>query len=137
MSESFNTTAAERIIGLRVVSNSVKAYKSKLNVIKRFFISNNIENTLEEYGEIRNPIDFNVIKQFFGSLSTNTDLPKRKYSQINNNISTEVEESNNEIEVNNYNDDESDSGNLINNTNNAFNNDIFNEYKILNSTNII
>jgi hypothetical protein len=81
MDAKINLEAAKRIIASRVVKNSSNNYRSKLNTVKLFLISFEQEtgvSYLSEDNEIILPLPFEVVKELFGWLSTNTNLPKRR-----------------------------------------------------------
>jgi hypothetical protein len=71
------SAAASFMVGRRVVENSRKNYRGKLNSIKMFFLENQERvQYLDDLSNIIVPLPAVVIEEMFGWISTNTNLAK-------------------------------------------------------------
>jgi hypothetical protein len=77
MSYTVNGAAANAVINLKVNITTKNGYAGKLNTIKVFLLCSNYSNHIDANGKITVPLPSSVIKELFGWLSSNTDLPKR------------------------------------------------------------
>ena len=78
--EPVNTTLAANIIhGKRINLRSQRNYQGKINTIKVFLLSRPDEysHLIQEDGTILVPLSSECVKDLFGWLSINTDLPKK------------------------------------------------------------
>jgi len=112
-----NRASAERMVGLRVCGNAKKNYGAKLNTMKIYLNNEQYFECFDNSGNILVPLPEEVIKQLFGWLSTNTDLPKKGKKR---NYDWEAVE----------NDDDEDEDEIANDIVRENNNDIFAERKI-------
>ena len=83
-----NLAAADHVVGRKVTNKTKLNYRSKIKILKSFL------STKEEYRlHLTEDEDFNLplpedgVKEFFGWLSTNSELPKRK---LGSSTTTEV-----------------------------------------------
>ena len=75
--KKMNEAIAERMRSKRVKDKTKGNYSGKLNTIKVFLLTNNFAVHIGERNEIIVPLPDAVLKQLFGWLSVNTDLPKK------------------------------------------------------------
>jgi hypothetical protein len=74
--------AAQSCIDARHVKGTKSSYNSKIKCLVRYLEETYPESlTNDETNKIRLPLPFETIKCFFGWLSTNTDLPKKKRTE--------------------------------------------------------
>ena len=73
-----NIDAANRIVGKRVAPGSIKSYKEKINTIKVYLVTENLQHLIYDSGNIIVPLPDDIMRGLFGWLSKNTDLPKKK-----------------------------------------------------------
>lgn len=67
---------ADDIYEMRIEKNTKDSYNGKIKRMKMFFVSKNMD-VFKPSGDLNIPLDLNTIKELFGWLGTNTDLPKR------------------------------------------------------------
>ena len=73
-----NAQAASDVVNHRVVAGTTSNYRGKLNTIKVYLAGKeNHEDFIDADNKIIVPLDFEVIKELFGWLSRNTDIPAR------------------------------------------------------------
>ena len=75
-----NTLAADHFIENRVVEGTRQGYKGKLRTMSIFLIQNGLYEYLNECITaipVKVPIPFNIVKDMFGWIGTNTDIPIR------------------------------------------------------------
>jgi hypothetical protein len=70
--------AANMVIDKKISETTKKNYRGKLNVIKIFFLSDPKYSSCLVNEDIVVPIEESFLKELFGWLSTNTDIPKKK-----------------------------------------------------------
>ena len=77
--EKSNLSAAEHMVGKRLKKASRKNYKGKLNTLKVFFMEEESrQQFLGDDNSIRIPLPAGIVKELFGWISKNTDLPKKR-----------------------------------------------------------
>jgi hypothetical protein len=95
-------SAANRIYSKRIVLNSKKSYIGKLNNVKIFLNTHpdGLETYVDVNGNIRCPLPEEKVKQLFGWLSVNTDLPKnnRKVVLLNGEANNDEGDEADEVE---------------------------------------
>ena len=73
-----DAAAAAQIVDRRIVEGTKSNYRGKLNTIKLFLLQHpQGELYLNEDEDVIPPLGDQVLKEFFGWLSKNTDLPKK------------------------------------------------------------
>ena len=75
-----NTLAADHFIENRVVEGTRQGYKGKLQTMLIFLIQNGLYEYLNECITaipVKVPIPFSIVKDMFGWIGTNTDIPIR------------------------------------------------------------
>jgi hypothetical protein len=122
--DNTNLASAERMVGLRVCGNTKKNYGAKLNTMKIFLHKEKLYHCMDSSGEISVPLPDQIIKQLFGWLSTNTDLPKKNNKRKRNN------NNNNEGTIVDDDDDDDEDFENINDIERENNNDIFADRKV-------
>jgi hypothetical protein len=75
--------AANMVIDKKISETTKKNYRGKLNVIKIFFLSDPKYSSCLVNEDIVVPIEESFLKELFGWLSTNTDIPKKNRRQRN------------------------------------------------------
>jgi len=97
-----NLAAAAHVVGRKVTEKTKLNYKSKTKLLHGFLL------TKEEYRtyalndeDIRIPLPDDALKEFFGWLSTNAELPKKRLSAKNSSTADE-EHTTPENEVNEF-----------------------------------
>ena len=80
---NFSSVAvADHVVGRRVVTKTINGYKSKLKTLQKFLSSKEESNRyLTASGDIILPLPAEIIKEFFGWLSINAELPKNQRNQ--------------------------------------------------------
>ena len=116
-----NIAAAEHVIGPRIVEKTKKNYRGKLNTIKVFLSASYLLNLYVVNNNIVLPLEDAIVKELFGWLSRNTDLPKKnRRNNVNNNRNddeqSDLDSDIEEVAILNYNN---------NNNNNDDNNNAF------------
>lgn len=87
---------AEHMRQNRIVPNTIRNYQGKINNMKLLLIKNNRQDALDNNNEIRLPVSSELLKEIFGWLSVDQDIPKQRRVHAENDIE-EIEEEN-EIE---------------------------------------
>jgi len=79
-----NQAISEQFRGRRVVHKTKQAYMSKLNNVKAFFLTDPVRygRYLDENVGLIVPFQFDDLKQLFGWLSVNTDIPMQRRSTM-------------------------------------------------------